>query len=119
MSIFQSGEDYLERILILSKKLKKVRAIDIVNDMGFSKPSVSLAMKKLKEQNLIEIDRGSIILTDEGEKIALNVYKKHELLSSFLISLGVSEKVALEDACKIEHHLSEESYEAIKRSLKN
>lgn len=118
MSVFQSGEDYLERILILSKKLKKVRAIDIVNDMGFSKPSVSLAMKKLKENNLIEIEKGAIILTDEGERIALNIYKKHELLTEFLISLGVSETTAKEDACQIEHHLSEESYEAIKRSLK-
>lgn len=118
MSVFQSGEDYLETILILSRKLPKVRAIDIVNDMGFSKPSVSLAMKKLKEQNLIEIDRGSIILTDEGEKLALNVYKKHQLLTKFLISLGVSEETAKKDACEIEHHLSEESYEAIKRSIK-
>lgn len=117
MRIFESGEDYLETILLLTNKLGNVRAIDIVKETGYSKPSISLAMKKLKEKGLIDIVKSSITLTDEGRKIASDIYKKHQLLTKFLMSLGVDEETAKADACKIEHHLSEESYLAIKRSL--
>ena len=116
MKRFESSEDYLERILMLSKKIKNVRSIDIVNDMKYSKPSVSIAMKKLKEKGLISIDnKGYITLTSEGEAIASNMYERHSILTKMLISLGVSETQALEDACKIEHDLSEESFLAIKK----
>ena len=116
MKKFESSEDYLERILMLSKKIKNVRSIDIVNDMKYSKPSVSIAMKKLKDKGLILIDnKGYITLTLEGEQIANNMYERHNILTKMLISLGVSEEQALEDACKIEHDLSEETFLAIKK----
>lgn len=111
----ESSEDYLERILMLSNKLGKVRSIDIANDMLFSKPSVSIAMKKLKENNFITIDKnGYIYLTDIGLQKASEVYERHVILSESLKALGIDEKTALIDACKIEHDLSEESFQKIK-----
>ncbi len=111
-----SSEDYLETILILKNKMPLVRAIDIANEMSFSKPSVSIALKKLKTKGLINVNSqtGNIEFTQEGLKIATNVLDKHQVISSFLISLGVAKDVALIDACKLEHDLSEESFNKLK-----
>ena len=111
-----SSEDYLETILILKNKMPLVRAIDIANEMNFSKPSVSIALKKLKTKGLINVNSqtGNIEFTQEGLKIATNVLDKHHVISSFLISLVVSKDVALIDACKLEHDLSEESFNKLK-----
>ena len=111
-----SSEDYLETILILKNKMPLVRAIDIANEMKFSKPSVSVALKKLKEKGLITVDTqtGNINFTQDGLEIATNVLDKHHVISSFLISWGVTKEVALEDACKLEHDLSEESFSKLK-----
>jgi len=115
----ESKEDYLERILVLEKKGIKVRSIDIVNEMGFSKPSVSIAMKKLESSSLIYTDENHYIhLTDEGKKIAENIYKRELLLKEVLMAIGVSEDQALEDACKMEHDLSNESIEALKKHFR-
>ena len=119
MKNFQSEDDYLERILILSQK-GHVRSIDIALDMNFSKPSISVAMKKLREKGFITIDNnGYIYLTDEGNNKAQAVYEKHTVISSLFMKLGVSEKTALEDACKIEHYLSEETFIKLKEHLNN
>ena len=118
MSLFESGEDYLERILILKERNGQVRSIDIATDMGFSKPSISIAMKKLKEGGFITIDdNGFISLTEEGHRIAERIYERHQVLTTLFVSLGVPEDIAKKDACKIEHDLSEETFEAIKRRL--
>lgn len=118
MNYLESLEDYLERILMLTEKNGKVRSIDIANDMGFSKPSVSIAMKKLKEKEFITIDeKGYISLTETGYVIARNTYDKHELLYKLLVKIGVSNHVALNDACKIEHSLSDETVEKLKKFL--
>lgn len=115
MEIHESAEDYLETILILKQRLGEVRSIDIVNEMHFSKPSVSVAMKKLRENGYIEMNKdGYIHLTDLGHKVASNVYERHTLLTKFFTMLGVSEEVASADACKIEHDLSEETFVKIK-----
>lgn len=116
MRLLESGEDYLETIYILSKR-GNVRAIDIVNELNYSKPSVSIAMKKLKENGYIEINNSNITLTNLGYEIAHRIYERHEIISKALISLGVNKDVALLDACKIEHDLSEESFNAIKNHL--
>ena len=116
MRLLESGEDYLETILILSKK-GHVRAIDIVNELNYSKPSVSIAMKKLKENGYIEINNSYITLTKVGLEIANRVYERHSIISNALIYLGVSRETALIDACKIEHDLSEESFLAIKNHI--
>ena len=119
MKLFESGEDYLERILVLKEKNEHVRSIDIVNDMGFSKPSVSVAMKKLKENGFIAIDKnGYITLTDSGYEIANRIYERHQLLTQLFVSLGVDEETAMKDACKIEHDLSDETFQAIKKRIK-
>lgn len=118
MKLLKSGEDYLETILILSKK-GNVRAIDIVNKLNYSKPSVSIAMKKLKENGYIDIINSNIILTPIGYQIANNVYERHQIISKVLILLGVDEDIALKDACKIEHDLSNETFEAIKKYINN
>ena len=119
MNIYESAEDYLERILILQETNDKVRSIDIVHSMGFSKPSVSVAMKKLKEAGLINIDdNGIITLTKEGHVIADKVYERHCVLKKLLIQIGVSPEQAEADACKVEHDLSEETFEAIKKKMK-
>ena len=119
MELFESGEDYLERILILQERMGKVRSIDIANDMGFSKPSISIAMKKLREGGFINIDdNGYITLTQSGEEIATRIYERHQVLTQLFMSLGVDEEIAKKDACKIEHDLSEETFKAIKKTLK-
>ena len=115
MEIHESAEDYLETILVLKQRSGEVRSIDIVNEMHFSKPSVSVAMKKLRENGYIEMNKdGYIHLTDLGHKVASNVYERHTLLTKFFVMLGVSEEVAAADACKIEHDLSEETFLKIK-----
>ena len=118
MSLLESGENYLESILVLSLKQKEIHAIDIVNYLGYSKPSVSIMLKKLKEAGYIIIDEEShIFLTNSGLEVANKIYNRHKLLKDFLISIGVSEAVAEDDACKIEHDLSDETIEAIKKIL--
>ncbi|MBQ9750464.1 MAG: metal-dependent transcriptional regulator [Clostridia bacterium] len=116
MHIQESGEMYLETIHVLSKKNGSVRAIDISEYMGYSKPSVSRAMSILKGADYIEVDEhGYITLTDTGLEIANKMYERHTLLTEFLIRIGVDKETAADDACKIEHHISEASFEAIKR----
>ena len=111
----ESSEDYLETILILGNRSSLVRAVDIAAEMGFKKPSVSVAMKNLRQKNLITVaDNGDIRLTEEGHKIADKVYERHQLISSWLMML---EKTALHDACRIEHIISEESFQALKRAV--
>ena len=120
MKLYESSEDYLETILVLGTKIGKVHAIDIARDMGFSKPSVSVAVHKLADNGYINIaDDGVITLTEKGNEIATKVYDRHVTISKALMSLGVSEEQALEDACKIEHDLSEESFESIKKAVNN
>lgn len=120
MAIHKSSEDYLEAILILSQKNHKVRSIDIVNQLGFSKPSVSVAMKKLRESNQIEMDSdGYIVLTNDGMNIAKTILERHNFIADLLVALGVDQKIALEDACKIEHDISEESFVALKKLSDN
>ena len=120
MIVNESAENYLETILMLSKKLPVVRSVDIANELGFKKSSVSIAMKNLREKNHITVtDAGFIYLTDTGREIAEMVYERHEFLSSWLISLGVPSEIATEDACKIEHIFSKESYDAIKKFVKD
>ena len=118
MQIRESAENYLETILILSQRKGKgeVRSIDIVNELEFSKPSVSVAMKNLRENGYITVDKdGYIRLTDKGLEIAEKMYERHTLLSQWLIKLGADEKVAVEDACRMEHVISAESFAAIKK----
>ena len=115
----ESMENYLETILVLSKSRPVVRAVDIAEEMGFKKPSVSVALKKLKEIGDIEVTKeGFIYLTDKGKEVAYMIYERHVLLSNWLISLGVDQHVALDDACRIEHDLSIESFNAIKTFIK-
>ena len=115
MHIQESGEMYLETIHILSQKRGAVRSIDVCEYMGYSKPSVSRAMGILKNAGYITVDKhGYITLTDEGLKIAQRMYERHTLLTSLLVTLGVDEETATDDACKIEHHISEASFDAIK-----
>ena len=115
MKIHESGEDYLECILMLRGKMGVVRSIDIVHEMDYSKPSVSVAMKRLRESGYIQMDAdGFITLLPPGEEIAQRIYGRHRLLTEFLMQLGVPEETAAADACKIEHDLSQESYERIR-----
>ncbi|MBO6011310.1 MAG: metal-dependent transcriptional regulator [Oscillospiraceae bacterium] len=114
--IQESGEMYLETILILSKKKSVVRSIDVVEYMGFSKPSVSRAMGKLREDKYIVMDAdGFIALTEKGRALAEKIYERHTALTRFLVSLGVDEEIAAADACKMEHDISDETFEAMKR----
>lgn len=114
--INESAENYLETILILSRQLPVVRAVDIANKLGFKKSSVSVAMKNLREKEQITVtDAGFIYLTDSGRKIAEMIYERHQLLTIWLTKLGVPEEIAVEDACKIEHIISEESFAALKK----
>ena len=118
MKIQESAENYLETIYILHKKTGSVRSIDVVNHLGFSKPSVSNAMKQFRENGYVTVDDGGFItLTELGLEVAEKMYKRHELLTKVLISLGVSEDTAKEDACRIEHYLSDESFEAIEKHV--
>ena len=115
MNLQESGEMYLESILVLSQNNATVRSIDVCEYMGFSKPSVSRAIGLLKKGGYVIMDEdGYLTLTDEGLSIAQKIYDRHKLLTEFLTSLGVSEETASADACKIEHHISDESFEAIK-----
>lgn len=116
MSLLESGENYLEAILRLSKKQTEIHAIDIVNILGFSKPSVSIALKKLKDDNYIVVDGNShISLTEKGLEIATKIYERHVVITDLFIRLGVNEDVAEADACKIEHDISAETFDAIKK----
>lgn len=119
MIINESAENYLETILILSNKLPVVRSVDVANELDFKKSSVSIAMKNLKSNGHITVtDAGFIYLTESGREIAEKVYERHRFISSWLISLGVPEDIATEDACKMEHIISSESYAAIKDYIK-
>ena len=116
----ESLEDYLETILMLQKSRGQVRSIDIANEMNFTKPSVSVAMKNLREKQYITMDSiGYITLTESGRQQAEDVLERHTILADLLMRIGVSKETALADACKVEHDLSEESFEAIKRALRS
>ena len=118
MKLNESTENYLETILILQKKTDRVRSIDIANELSFSKPSVSVAMKNLKEKGYITIDaKGGITLTDTGLKLAEEIFERHQIIANALIAIGVDEKTAYDDSCKIEHFISEKSVEKIKDFL--
>ena len=118
MHLQESGEMYLETILILTQKNDRVRAIDVCEYMGFSKPSVSRAIGLLKSGGYVTVDAGGCLsLTEQGLSVAQKVYDRHKLLVGFLTSIGVSDETAENDACGIEHHLSDESFEAIKKYL--
>ena len=118
MNLQESGEMYLETILILTEKNPHVRSIDVCDYMGFSKPSVSRAIGLLKKGGYVKVDSdGYLTLTELGSEVAHKMYDRHRLLTEFLMSLGVSEETATNDACKIEHHISDESFEAIKKSM--
>lgn len=119
MVIHESAEDYLEVILILKERLGLVRSIDIVNEMHFKKPSVSVAMKKLRENGYILTDHdGFISLTDKGMEVAQRIYERHRVLTALLISLGVDPETAAADACKIEHDLSDQTFERLKAHIR-
>lgn len=114
----ESSEDYLESILMLKEQLGKVRSIDIVYKLGYSKPSISIAMKKLREKGLVHMDaEGYITLTEEGLAVARKTYSRHKVLTSYFVSIGVDPKTAEEDACKIEHDLSEKTYQCIRAQM--
>ena len=120
MKVLESAENYLEAILMVREEKGAVRSIDIVNHLGFSKPSVSVAMKQLENNDFITRDKdGYIRLTETGEEIARMIYERHKLLTDLFISLGVNEQTARDDACKIEHDLSEETFECIKKAYAN
>ena len=119
MQVNESSENYLETILVLSKRNPVVRSVDIAEELGFKKSSVSVAMKNLREKNNITVTKeGYIYLTDSGRAIAEMIYERHQLISSCLMKLGVSEKTAVEDACRIEHVISKESFDALKNHIK-
>ena len=116
MAIHESGEDYLEAILMIKKRSGNVRSIDVARELSFSKPSVSVAMKNLKTSNYITVDEnGFINLTEAVQEIADKIYERHTFLTNWLTSLGVDPEVAAEDACKMEHAISSESFSAIKK----
>ncbi len=118
MRVHESAENYLETILILKNRLGAVRSIDIANELEYSKPSVSVAMRHLREENLIAVDSsGYITLLPKGKDIAERIFERHELLTSWLVQLGVPKNIASEDACRIEHIISEESFEALKNHV--
>ena len=118
MHVYESAEDYLEAILVIQRRRGAVRSIDIANELGFSKPSVSVAMKKLRESGYIEMELdGQIRLLPAGAEIAERIYERHRTLTDFFVYLGVSEEVASADACKVEHDLSGETFEKIKEHV--
>ncbi len=118
MKVNESAENYLETILVLSKSLPVVRSVDVASELGFKKPSVSVAMKHLRESNHITVTKeGYIYLTESGKEIAEMIYERHELLTSWLVKLGVDKEIASEDACRIEHVISKESFEALKKNI--
>ena len=114
----ESIEDYLERILIISEEKPVVRSVDLANELGFSKPSISVAVKNMKAKNYITVsEEGYITLTSEGRALAEKVYDRHKFFRKWLKGLGVDEKTAEEDACRIEHVITEETFEAIRKSV--
>lgn len=114
MQIHESAEDYLEAILMLQERQGSVRSVDIATELAYSKASVSIAMKKLRENGYVVVDGdGFLSLTPAGSKIAIHIYERHKALTDFFVSLGVDPKVAAEDACKVEHDLSEETFERL------
>lgn len=118
MNVHESGEMYLEAILVLQRKQDFVRSVDVGEYLGYSKPSVSRAMGLLRKGGLITVERdGGLHLTQEGRKLAEKIYERHTVLSRVLIGLGVPEEIAVEDACKIEHDISDVSFEIIKRHI--
>lgn len=118
MKIQESAENYLEAILIIHNRQGNVRSIDIANELGFSKPSVSVAMKNLRTNGYIEVDKeGFITLLDKGREIADKIYERHTLFSTWLVRMGVSPEVAAEDACRIEHVISAETFERLKEHV--
>lgn len=120
MKILRASEDYLEAMLMMQERFGYIRSIDIANELNVTKPSVSYATKRLRQNGYITMDKeGLITLTESGMAIAERVYERHKMLSSFFMKLGVDEETALEDACKVEHDLSEQTYEAIKRHARN
>lgn len=120
MNLQESGEMYLETIYVLSQKLPAVRSIDVGEYMGYSKPSVSRAVGLLKQGGYVTTnEEGHLLLTDKGQKLASKTYERHEVLCDFFVRLGVDAEVASEDACKIEHHMSDETFEAIKQLVLN
>lgn len=118
MEIHESAEDYLESILVVQERLGSVRSIDIVNDLGYSKPSVSIAMKKLRENGYISMaEDGTITLSDTGMEVASRVYRRHRTLTELFVFLGVPPEIAAEDACRVEHDLHEETFARVKDFL--
>ena len=116
MALFESGEDYLEAILMVSERKPEVHAIDVVNELGFSKPSVSIALKKLRESGYITIDENNHLhLTEMGMNVANKIYERHKILTHILEKLGVDSENAENDACRLEHDLSDASWNAIKK----
>jgi len=119
VKIAESTENYLETIFVLGKQGRRVRSVDVANKLDFTRPSVSIAMKKLREKDYIAVDSdGYITLSESGLGIAESMFERHMLISNWLISLGVEEETALEDACRMEHVISEQSFEAIKSVIK-
>lgn len=118
MTLNESSENYLETILMLSNHLPVVRSVDIAESMGFKKSSVSVAMKHLREDEYITVTKaGFIYLTEKGKEVAEMIYERHEFITAWLVSLGIDEKTAAEDACRMEHDISKESFEAIKKYI--
>ncbi len=118
MTLNESSENYLETILMLGNQLPVVRSVDIAESMGFKKSSVSVAMKQLRENDYITVTKaGFIYLTEKGKEVAEMIYERHEFLTSWLVSLGIDEKTATEDACRMEHDISKKSFEAIKKYI--
>lgn len=119
MQILKSSEDYLEAMLMMQERHGSIRSIDVAAELGVTKPSVSYATKRLRENGYLTMDKDSLItLTDKGMAIAQRIYERHKLLTDFLLYLGVDEQTAREDACKIEHDLSDQTFEAMKRHAK-
>ncbi len=120
MKMQESPEDYLEAILVLSQELGNVRSIDVANYLGYSKPSISVAMKRLRENGFVTLDdHSNLLLTASGRSIAEKIYERHTVLSHFLISIGVDEEIAKKDACRMEHVISDESFDRIKQLKKS
>ena len=119
LSVHKSAEDYLEAILLIKQKRGCVRSIDIVNLLGFSKPSVSRAIKILKDGGFVTVDEnGYLSLTEDGQNIAKKIYERHRVLTQFLINIGVTKETAVEDACRVEHYISDETFDALKNYFK-
>jgi Mn-dependent DtxR family transcriptional regulator len=111
MSIHESGENYLEQLLLLSKEKEKVRAVDLCAALGFSRPTVSVMLRQLREDGFVAVaENGGLVLTEKGEVVARRVYERHCIIAQLLMALGVSREVAMEDACKIEHDISDETF---------